>query len=215
LLRYIFSILLFIIVIGIGYTYDFNSFAFHTPGSGYTIINGQVYANNGTDNTLDPLFVQRPNGTATNANMTLPQPMNGTATNANMTLPQPMNGTATNANMTLPQPMNGTQDITSSTLDIIYHLNLARQAVELGNPRDILKELDLVEQQLYFVAKNATSDFSTMSDSSSNELEGSEEESEAKQDQPEDTEEKVPVDEQLPRASSTRDDTPQRTRAYQ
>ena len=185
MLRYIFSILLFIIVIGIGYTYDFNSFAFHTPGSGYTIINGQVYANNGTDNTLDPLFVQRPNGTATNANMTLPQ------------------------------PMNGTQDITSSTLDIIYHLNLARQAVELGNPRDILKELDLVEQQLYFVAKNATSDFSTMSDSSSNELEGSEEESEAKQDQPEDTEEKVPVDEQLPRASSTRDDTPQRTRAYQ
>jgi len=200
LLRYIFSILLFIIVIGIGYTYDFNSFAFHTPGSGYTIINGQVYANNGTDNTLDPLFVQRPNGTATNANLTLPQPMNGTATNANLTLPQ---------------PMNGTQDITSSTLDIIYHLNLARQAVELGNPRDILKELDLVEQQLYFVAKNATSDFSTMSDSSSNELEGSEEESEAKQDQPEDTEEKVPVDEQLPRASSTRDDTPQRTRAYQ
>ena len=200
MLRYIFSILLFIIVIGIGYTYDFNSFAFHTPGSGYTIINGQVYANNGTDNTLDPLFVQRPNGTATNSNPTLPQPMNGTATNANMTLPQ---------------PMNGTQDITSSTLDIIYHLNLARQAVELGNPRDILKELDLVEQQLYFVAKNATSDFSTMSDSSSNELEGSEEESEAKQDQPEDTEEKVPVDEQLPRASSTRDDTPQRTRAYQ
>ena len=200
MLRYIFSILLFIIVIGIGYTYDFNSFAFHTPGSGYTIINGQVYANNGTDNTLDPLFVQRPNGTATNANLTLPQPMNGTATNANLTLPQ---------------PMNGTQDITSSTLDIIYHLNLARQAVELGNPRDILKELDLVEQQLYFVAKNATSDFSTMSDSSSNELEGSEEESEAKQDQPEDTEEKVPVDEQLPRASSTRDDTPQRTRAYQ
>jgi len=193
LLRYIFSILLFIIVIGIGYTYDFNSFAFHTPGSGYTIINGQVYANNGTDNTLDPLFVQRPNGTATNANMTLPQPMNGTATNANMTLPQ---------------PMNGTQDITSSTLDIIYHLNLARQAVELGNPRDILKELDLVEQQLYFVAKNATSDFSTMSNSSSNKLEATKEE-------PENIQENIPKDEQLPRASSTRDDVPQRTRAYQ
>ena len=178
MLRYIFSILLFIIVIGIGYTYDFNSFAFHTPGSGYTIINGQVYANNGTDNTLDPLFVQRPNGTATNANMTLPQ------------------------------PMNGTQDITSSTLDIIYHLNLARQAVELGNPRDILKELDLVEQQLYFVAKNATSDFSTMSNSSSNKLEATKEE-------PENIQENIPKDEQLPRASSTRDDVPQRTRAYQ
>ena len=193
MLRYIFSILLFIIVIGIGYIYDFNSFAFHTPGSGYTIINGQVYANNGTDNTLDPLFVQRPNGTATNANPTLPQPMNGTATNANMTLPQ---------------PMNGTQDITSSTLDIIYHLNLARQAVELGNPRDILKELDFVEQELYFVAKNVTLDFPTMSNSSSNESEATKEESE-------DIEEAVPVDEQLPRSSSSRDDTPQRTRGYQ
>ena len=202
MLRYILFIISFIIVIGIGVTYDFNSFAFHTPGSGYTIINGQVYANNGTDNTLDPLFVQRPNGTATNANPPVSQPMNGTATFANSTLPQ---------------PMNGTKDATSSTLDIINHLNLARQALELGNPKAILKELDLIEQQLYFVAKNATLDFSTMSNSSSNELEVSKDlqESEATKEKPEDIEEAVPVDEQLPRSSSTRDDTPQRTRGYQ
>jgi hypothetical protein len=176
-----------------------------------------VYANNGTDNTLDPLFVQRPNGTATNANPPVSQPMNGTATNANPPVSQPMNGTATFANTTIPQPMNGTKDVTSSTLDIFNHLNLARQAVELGNPKDILKELDLVEQELYFVAKNATLDFSTMSNSSSNGLEVSKdlEESEATKEKPEDMEEPVPVDEQLPRSSSTRDDTPQRTRGYQ
>ena len=179
--------------------YDFNSsFAFHTPGSGYTIINGQMYANNGTDSSLSPLFVQ---------------PANGTATFANPAVPQPANGTATFANTTISQSMNGTQNLPISPSDIIYHLNLARQAVELGNPNTILKELDFVEQQLYFIAKNATSEFSNMSDDSSNGLK--EAEATKEEPAPEDIEEDVPIDEQLPRSSSSRDDTPQRTRSYQ
>ena len=72
MLRYILSILFLITVIGIGLTYDFDfSFAFHTPGSGYTIIDGQMYANNGTDHSLDSLFVQPANGTSTFENTTI------------------------------------------------------------------------------------------------------------------------------------------------
>ena len=198
MLQYTLAILSLITVIGIGVAYDFDfSFAFHTPGSGYTIIQNQMYANNGTDtSSLSPLFVQ---------------PANGTINFANTTVPQPMSGAATDANTTEPQPMSETQNqTTSSPSDIIFHLNLARQALELGDPKTILKELDFIEQQLYFVTQNATSDFSTMSNSSSTELEVN-----ATKNQPEDIEEDIPVEEQLPRSSASRDDTPQRTRSYQ
>jgi hypothetical protein len=148
-------------------------------------------------------------GAATDANTTVPQSMSGAATDANTTVPQSMSGAATDANTTVPQSISETQNITSSTLDIIFHLNLARQALELGDPNTILKELDFIEQQLYFVTKNATSDFPTMTNYSSTELE------ELEQKEPEDIEEDIPVEEQLPRSSSSRDDTPQRTRSYQ
>ena len=183
-------LLLLITVINIGLTYNFNfSFAFHTPGSGATVINGQIYANNGTDKTLAPLFVK---------------PMNGT-TFANLMKPQSINGTVTNTNSTIPQSMNGTQNLTSSSSDILFHLNLARQALELGDPHTILKELDFVED---FIAKNTTSDFSTLSNSSSSELEATKEDSE-------NIKEDVPIDEQLPRSAASRDDVPQRTRGSQ
>ena len=194
MLRYIIVLALLITVINIGLTYNFNfSFAFHTPGSGATVINGQIYANNGTDKTLAPLFVK---------------PMNGSTPFANLMAPQSTNGSVTNANSTIPPSTNGTQNLTSSISDIISHLNLARQALELGDPHTILKEIDFAEEQLYFLEKNTTSDFSTMSNSSSNKLEATKEE-------PENIQENIPKDEQLPRASSTRDDVPQRTRAYQ
>ena len=194
MLRYIIVLVLLITVINIGLTYNFNfSFAFHTPGSGATVINGQIYANNGTDKTLAPLFVK---------------PMDGSTLFANLMAPQSMNGSVTNANSTIPQSMNGTQNLNSSLSDIISHLDLARQALELGDPHTILKEIDFAEEQLYFIEKNTTSDFSTMSNSSSNKLEATKEE-------PENIQENIPKDEQLPRASSTRDDVPQRTRAYQ
>ena len=170
-----------------------------------------MYANNGTDNSLDPLFVQPANGTITFANTTGTQFMNESTTAANTIMPQSMNGTTAFANTTMPQSMNGTKNIKSSTSDIIHHLNLARQAVELGNPKTILEELAFIEQQIYFISNNATSDSSTMSDYATNELE----ESEATKEQPEEVEESVPVEEQLPRSSSSRDDTPQRTRSYQ
>ena len=173
-----------IAIIGIVVTYDFDfSFAFHRPGSGYTMLGDQMYANNGTDNTLDPVFVQ-------------PE-QNGTINFANPTA-------------TVPQPINGTQNLTSSSpSDIFSHLNLARQAVELGNPNAILKELGFVEQQLYSITKNTTSsDFSTMSNLSSTELN-------ATKNQPEDIEDKVPVEEQRPRSSSSHEEPPQRTRSYQ
>ena len=194
MLRYIIVLALLITVINIGLTYNFNfSFAFHTPGSGATVINGQIYANNGTDKTLAPLFVK---------------PMNGSTPFANLMAPQSTNGSVTNANSTIPPSMNGTQNLNSSLSDIISHLDLARQALELGDPHTILKEIDFAEEQLYFLEKNTTSDFSTMSNSSSNKLEATKEE-------PENIQENIPKDEQLPRASSTRDDVPQRTRAYQ
>ena len=194
MLRYIIVLALLITVINIGLTYNFNfSFAFHTPGSGATVINGQIYANNGTDKTLAPLFVK---------------PMNGSTPIANLMAPPSMNGSVTNANSTIPPSMNGTQNLNSSLSDIISHLDLARQALELGDPHTILKEIDFAEEQLYFLEKNTTSDFSTMSNSSSNKLEATKEE-------PENIQENIPKDEQLPRASSTRDDVPQRTRAYQ
>jgi hypothetical protein len=78
LLQHTLAILSLITVIGIGVVCDFDfSFAFHTPGSGYTIIQNQMYANNGTDTSnLSPLFVQPANGTINFANTTAPQPMN-------------------------------------------------------------------------------------------------------------------------------------------
>jgi hypothetical protein len=76
LLQYKLAILSFITVIGMSVAYDFNSsFAFHTPGSGYTIMNGKMYANNGTDSSLSLLFVKPANGTITLANPAVPQPM--------------------------------------------------------------------------------------------------------------------------------------------
>ena len=209
MLRYIIVLILLITVINIGLTYNFNfSFAFHTPGSGATVINGQIYANNGTDKTLAPLFVKPMNGSTPIANLMAPQSMNGSVTNANSTIPPSMNGSVTNTSSTIPPSMNGTQNLNSSLSDIISHLDLARQALELGDPHTILKEIDFAEEQLYFLEKNTTSDFSTMSNSSSSKLEAAKEE-------PEDSQENIPKDEQLPRASSTRDDVPQRTRAYQ
>jgi hypothetical protein len=190
LLQYVLAILLLITVISIVVAYDFNfSFAFHTPGSGATVINGQMYANNGTDKTLAPLFVK---------------PMNG-STFANLMTPQSMNGSVTNAVPTIPQSINGTQNLTSSPSDIISHLNLARQALELGDPNTILKELDFIEKQLYFIAKNTTSDFSTMSNFSSSELEATKVELE-------DIQKDIPTDEQSTVSPSAREDIPQRTR---
>ena len=173
--QYVLAILSVIAVIGIIAIVPFElelSFAFHTPGSGYTIIGGQVYASNGTDtNALAPLFVRPQNDTLTFANQqtALPQPVNGTADFANQqtALPQPVNGTADFANQqtALPQPVNGTQNpVTSSPSDIVSQLNLARQAVELGDPDTILKSLDFIQQQLPFLAtQNNTTNFSNMS----------------------------------------------------
>ena len=57
-------ILSLITIVGIIVTYDFDfTFAFHTPNSGYTIKDGQLYANNGTDNKLDPIFIESGNNT--------------------------------------------------------------------------------------------------------------------------------------------------------
>jgi hypothetical protein len=210
LFQYVLAILSVIAVIGIMAIVPFElelSFAFHTPGSGYTIIGGQVYASNGTDSSaLAPLFVRPQNDTLTFANQ-------------QTALPQPVNGTADFANQqtALPQPVNGTQNpVTSSPSDIVSQLNLARQAVELGDPDTILKSLDFIQQQLPFLAtQNNTTNFSNMSNYYGSTDLQAESTQNMTENQPEAPEDFVPVEEQRPTSSASHRDPTGRTRTLQ
>jgi hypothetical protein len=210
--RYVLTILSVIILIGtvtlITFKFDI-SFAFHTPGSGFTIIGGQVYANNGTDtDALAPLFVRPQNDTLNFANPSPAVPQ------------QPMNGSANFANLSpaVPQqPMNGTQNQNiSSPSDIVSHLNLARQGVELGDPNTILQSLDFIQQQLSFLAtQNSTTNFSNMSNYYGSTGLQAESTQNMTKNQPEDPEDFVPVEEQRPTSSASHRDPTGRTRTIQ
>ena len=127
-------------------------------------------------------------------------------------LPLVTNKSAPDDNFPAQQSMNGTQNFTtSSSSDIVSHLNLAKQAVEVGEPDTIIKELGLIEQQLLpLVTNNNTSAFSTMSNYSSTDLK----ELNEKENEPADIED-VPEEQRPPSSSSSQRDPPQRTRGYE
>jgi hypothetical protein len=113
--------------------------------------------------------------------------------------------------------VNGTQNpVTSSPSDIVSQLNLARQAVELGDPDTILKSLDFIQQQLPFLAtQNNTTNFSNMSNIyGSTDLQAESTQNMTKN-QPEAPEEIVPVEEQRPTSSASHRDPTGRTRTLQ
>jgi len=170
LLLSIFTTLTLICILS--YNYNNSSFAFHTPGSGYTIINKTLYANNGSDIIFTPQFPHTVNKSSNNTNNTkIPIPLSQQQQQQQLQnqQQQPVNKSGLNTNNTkIPVPLsqqqqqqqlqnyqqqlflNRAQNINTTTIamDVAKHIDLARQALQFGNGKMLLQQLNLAEMKL-------------------------------------------------------------------
>jgi hypothetical protein len=216
------------------YSYNNYSFAFHTPNSGYTIIGKTLYANNGSDHLPTPQFPQFTNQSGNDINKSkIPMPLlqQQPSQQQQQQLQQP----SQQQQQQLQQPsqqqqlfLNKAQNIDTTTIamDVAKHIHLAREALQFGNAKVILQQLNLAEMKLsLIVQKNNTSssldnggagsdDTDGYSDSELKELEAAKKGVNAQRAELEELEEE---EEQSPRISSalppsSREELPQRER---
>jgi hypothetical protein len=148
------------------YSYNNYSFAFHTPNSGYTIIGKTLYANNGSDHLPTPQFPQFTNQSGNDINKSkIPMPLlQQQPSQQQQQLQQP---SQQQQQQQLQQPsqqqqlfLNKAQNIDTTTIamDVAKHIHLAREALQFGNAKVILQQLNLAEMKLsLIVQKNNTS----------------------------------------------------------
>jgi hypothetical protein len=132
------------------YIYNNYSFAFHTPDSGYTIIGKTLYANNGSDHLPTPQFSQFTNQSQNDINKSkIPMPLL-------QQQPPQQQQPSQQQQLFLNKAQN--IDTTTIAMDVAKHIHLAREALQFGNAKVILQQLNLAEMKLsLIVQKNNTS----------------------------------------------------------
>ena len=145
------------------YNYNNYSFAFHTPDSGgYTIIGKTLYANNGSDHLPTPQFSQSTNQSINDINQSkIPMPLLQQQKQQQLSQQQLSQQQLSQQQKQQQQfLLNKAQNISTTTIamDVAKHIDIARQALQFGNAKVILQQLNLAEMKLsLIVLKNNAS----------------------------------------------------------